>query len=265
MGGGTTRRGYARRVFRFDRDTELTAGGPGVWRAPISPAWDIGDNPNGGYAMALGLSALGRDMEHPHPLTATAHYLRPLTSGAPAECSTDVLRQGRSVSTGVVAIRQEGIERVRILATFTDLAVHRGPSRGIEPPELPDPDDCVRRGTATPAFRLTENLDIALDPDDTSATVRGWIRFEDDRPPDLLALPLMADSFPPTAHRLGVAGWVPTVELTVHFHAEPACGWVQGSFRPLVARDGLIIEDGTLWDASGTVVATSRQLAKALG
>ena len=102
-------------------------------------------------------------------------------------------------------------------------------------------------------------------PDATSghrAETPGWIRFRDGRPPDLLALALFADAFPPSIFGLlGRVGWVPTIELTVHFRARPAPGWVRGRFLTDDLTDGRMIETGELWDAAGTLVARSRQLA----
>jgi hypothetical protein len=51
------------------------------------------------------------------------------------------------------------------------------------------------------------------------------------------------------------------VQLTTHLFARPAPGWVQGRFRTRVQGGNFIDEDGELWDATGRLVATTRQLA----
>ena len=113
-------------------------------------------------------------------------------------------------------------------------------------------------------LHLEDHVETRM-PDDTAghrAETSGWIRFRDGRPPDLLALALFADAFPPSIFRLlGRVGWVPTIELTVHFRARPAPGWVRGRFLTDDLTDGRMIETGELWDATGTLVARSRQLA----
>ena len=72
----------------------------------------------------------------------------------------------------------------------------------------------------------------------------------------------MADAFPPAVFGLlGPVGWVPTIELTVHLRRRPSPGWLLGEFWSEDLSDGRVLEDGALWDASGHLVAQSRQLA----
>jgi len=55
----------------------------------------------------------------------------------------------------------------------------------------------------------------------------GWAKFADGRPVDTLALPLLADSFPPPIFNAGIPlKWVPTIGLTAHIHKRPAPGWI---------------------------------------
>ena len=115
---------------------------------------------------------------------------------------------------------------------------------------------------------ILDRLDIRLHPDEAKAgaagraQVTGWIRLRDGRPPDTLSGVLFADTFPPAVFGLlGVVGWVPTVELTVHVRRRPAPGWLLGQFRTRDLNDGRLIEDGALWDSTGNLVVQSRQLA----
>lgn len=256
-------------MLRFDADLELEPAGDHRWQTRVSSSWDIGTNPNGGYVQALCLQAIGRELPHPHPLTATSHFLRPLASGEPADIVVETIRRGTSVSTGAASIVQDGRERVRTVATFTDLGAQQGRTlQRAYPPTWPGPDECLKREEGvTPPFRFFEQFDVRIVPElaHTSATeIGGWIRFADGRNPDLLSMPLFADGFPPTVMSLNVLGWVPTIELTVHFRSIPAPGWLQARFETEVVRDGLFEEDGTIWDAEGLVVAKSRQMAKIL-
>ena len=78
-------------------------------------------------------------------------------------------------------------------------------------------------------------------------------------------LPLFADAFPPALHsRIGRVGWVPTIELTVHVRRRPAAGWLLARLECDDVDGGRMIESGTLWDATGAVVARSRQLGLVL-
>ena len=95
-----------------------------------------------------------------------------------------------------------------------------------------------------------------------SLAYAGWFRLRDSEPIDTLGLLLAVDAFPPTAFnaRLPVA-WTPTIELTAHVRARPAPGWLRCVFTTRFVTGGFLEEDGELWDASGHLVAQSRQLA----
>ena len=137
-------------------------------------------------------------------------------------------------------------------------------------PAIPPPDACPGRSGSAQGVGLPilQRLDIRLHPDEAvpgaagRAQVSGWIRFADGRAADPLACLLMADAFPPAVFGLlGMVGWVPTIELTVHLRARPVPGWLLGRFWAEDLRDGRVIENGALWDSSGQLVAQSRQLA----
>src|SRR5207237_1247913 len=80
---------------------------------------------------------------------------------------------------------------------------------------------------------IAERLDIRLDPATAGWAVgapsgegamRAWFGLADGRDHDPLSLLLAVDALPPTAFELGLTGWVPTVELTVHVRSHPAPG-----------------------------------------
>jgi hypothetical protein len=261
-------------AFEFDEDTQAERIGEGLWRPRLTPRWNIGPNPNGGYILAAMVRPLFAEVDKPDPLTITAHYLRP-TSAGDADLEVDVFRVGRT-HTHVAAKLTQETERVRLIAAFGDLERAKGPTlvRG-GPPDLPPPDDCIGRRPSigamgvpammerfetrfgpTTAFLLGERSDETL--------VTGWIRFADGRPPDVASLPLFADAFPPAVFAVGPTGWVPTIELTVHIRARPAAGWLRARFETRFLINGYLEEDGELWDENDQLVAESRQLAMLL-
>jgi acyl-CoA thioesterase len=260
-------------VSEFDADTASVpvAGGRAL---ELTDRWDISDRPNGGYLLAAVVRALGADIGRPDPLTVTGHFLRPAGAGA-ATVDVEVIRSGRRLATAAGRLVQDGRERLRVLATFGDLAASSGPDlvTAVQP-ELPPPERCVRlegrrpEGMAAPP-RIHERFDMRLDPAvgwptgarSGSARIAGWTRFADGRPPDVWSLVLFADAFPPAVFDAVPSGWVPTVELTVHLRARPEPGWLRAEFRTRVLRNGMLEEDGELWDESGQMVAMSRQLA----
>ena len=256
--------------FTFDEDTALLPGAPGQFEGHITRRWNIGPVPNGGYVLSVGMAALRQALPAPDPLTVTAHYLRPSVPG-PVRVDVEVVKQGRQFATATACMRQGGKDTVRLLATYGNLEQASGPTRiAGAPPALPPPDAITPTGTlrADSGFEFLHRFDTRLPgltsqptPTEGPAEVSGWIRFADGRRPDVHALGLIADAFPPAVIHVLAPGWVPTVELTVHVRARPASTWLRCLFRTRFIFGGLLEEDGEIWDEQGTLVALSRQLA----
>lgn len=274
--------------YHFDTDTFLrpVAGqlrpaqqlDYGEWVGRVDSHWSIGENPNGGYLVAIAMRGFAElAPQHPDPLTITTHYLRP--GIADAECLVQVerVRTGRSQSTLRARLLQDGKARVEVLATLGDLgadATRKARSDELiltlPPPTLPPPADCPMRSAAEQGVELPllDRVQIRLHPDQSiggaagAAIVSGYIGFTDQRPPDTHAVVLFADAFPPSVFgALGVIGWVPTVELTVHVRCRPAPGLLIGRFETADLANGRMIENGALWDQAGALIAQSRQIA----
>lgn len=260
--------------YLFDRETALAAAGENRFTLDLSSAWNIGDNPNGGYMLAPLLQAMSRISGQPHPMSVTTHFLRPGTGGAPAEIEVEPVRVGRTVGTVRGRLVQSGKTRVESLAAFSDVTPVDGVvDLGIEPVDLPPPEACVHRSNLEQGVDLPilDRLDVRVHPDHAvagegaRAEIAGWIRFADERPVDPFALTLFADAFPPPLFALvGYIGWVPTIELTVHVRRVPVDGWIRAHFQVNDANGVRFVEDGTLWDSSGAVVARSRQVGMIL-
>ncbi len=255
--------------FVFDRDTLTTPAGPGRWRARVDPRWNIAGAPNGGYLVSIALDAISRTVPHPDPLAVSAHF--PMrTDVAEADVAVELVRTGRAHSTATARLVQGNGTRVYVLATFGDLDAVKGPTMVREPaPSFPSPEECVpARGPVAPDF--IKQFDLRLTPDTATwatsapsgvAEMCGWTRFADGRESDTRSLAIFADSFPPTIFNVGPAGWVPTLELTVHVRGRPAPGWLQCRFQTRYLIEGYLEEDGEIWDSGGRLVALSRQLA----
>jgi len=246
------------------------------FRAQLDPGWNIGPVPNGGYSGSLVLRSILEVASDPDPLTVTAHYLRPVFAGDMNIVATQ-LRQGRTQSMFDAIAFQNDKEVIRMRAVCGDLSAITGPTTmAMQPEELPL-STCVRRlrnegETWPPEFysmvdiRLGPTvLDLYSAPDRVhDAVVDGWIRHLDPVPthgPDIF---LFADGFPPPIFMTGYGpGRVPTIELTVHFRARPVTNWIQARFSSASISNGLLTEDGELWDQEGNLVALSRQLALA--
>lgn len=258
-------------MAEFDEDTRMVSLGNGRYQGEVGSGWNISGNPNGGYLLSLVSAAIAQEVEHPDPLSFTAHYLRPGTSDEACDVSLDVVRQGRTLTNVRASLVQQGKVRLEVMAAYGDLSKVVGVDSDISlaPPQLPPQDQCIARtgdlqGIDIP---MTRRLDVLLDPSQASpgqagkAEISGWIRFADGRDIDTRGLLLFCDTFPPSPFGLlGVVGWVPTIELTVHIRRRPQPGWIVGRFQTDDLKDGRMIETGALWDSAGHLVAQCRQI-----
>lgn len=257
---------------------------PGTYDGQLGDGWQIGAGVNGGLLLATCAAAMRRTLApagHPDPVSISAYYLSASRPG-PATWRSQVLRAGRSMSTATVALAQadgpgQDVERIRALATFADVSSLAGEVRTTAtPPSLPPVEECVSHadtpGVLTQHATLLDRLDLRLDPacagwavgkPSGRGLVQGWLRFADGRPPDLLSLLVAVDALPPVTFDLGLVGWTPTLELTVHLRAEPAPGWLAVVHSTKNFAGGLLEEDAEVWDSGGRLVAQARQLARA--
>ncbi|MEU1041014.1 thioesterase family protein [Streptomyces sp. NPDC005907] len=264
----------------FDRDTAVTLREPGVYDVDLSAGWTIINAVNGGYLLAVLGRALGDALPHPHPFTISAHYLTASQPG-PAVVRTDVVRTGRTLSTGQASLFQhddEGreVERIRVLASYGDLgALPEDVRTTARPPAIPPMEQCFgpEDGPAPVpgSSAITDRLMLKLDPSTLGwalgspsgkGEMRAWFGLADGRDADPFSLLLAVDALPPTAFELGLSGWVPTVELTAHVRCLPAPGPLRVSITTRNLAGGYLEEDAEVWDSADRLVAQSRQLAR---
>ena len=265
----------------LDDDTRVLPDGPGRFTTTITDRWSIGTAPNGGYLSVITTRSIIASLTHPHPFRVTTHFLSTARPG-PAQIEVEVVRAGKSHSTGVARLLQDGKEVLRTIAVLGDLGALSGPTNvTVAPPDLPPPEMCERgrAGPTTRTLSIADRLDAAMRPGAVSWMVRperpapvhseravldGWLRLRDGTEPDPTSLVFFADAFPPPVLNLSSVRtpWVPTLELTVHVRAIPAPGFLAARFTTRALIDGYLEEDGELWDSTGKLVALSRQLAR---
>jgi hypothetical protein len=265
----------------FDRDTAVTRRAPGVYDIDLSAGWTIISAVNGGYLLAVLGRALADALPHSDPFTISAHYLTASQPG-PAVIRTDTVRTGRTLSTGQASLFQydeEGgeVERIRVLASYGNLDTLPDDVRTTaKPPAFPPMDQCFGpedgpapvSGSSAIADRLMLKLDPstlgwALGAPSGKGEMRSWFGLADGRDADPFSLLLAVDALPPTAFEIGLKGWVPTVELTVHVRSRPAPGPLRVSITTRNLAGGFLEEDAEVWDSRDRLVAQSRQLARA--
>ncbi|MEV6614501.1 thioesterase family protein [Streptomyces sp. NPDC051051] len=266
----------------FDRDTAVTLREPGVYDTELSAGWTIFGAVNGGYLLAVLGRALADALPHGDPFTVTAHYLSASRPG-PAVVRTETVRAGRTVSTGQASLFQyddngREVERIRVLASYGDLGALPDDVRtSARPPAFPPigqcfgPEDGPAPAPDADQQPIAERLMLKLDPSTVGwalgqpsgkGEMRAWFGLADGRDADPLSLLLAVDALPPTAFDLGIAGWVPTIELTVHVRCRPAPGPLRVSLATRNLAGGFLEEDGEVWDSEDRLVAQSRQLAR---
>jgi acyl-CoA thioesterase len=272
-------------VTEFDDAIRLTRGaGPEERHGSFDEGWMIGNAVNGGLVMSAGVAALGQHLAadarettpHSDPVAVSAYFMTASLPG-PFTVTTEILRTGRSLSTGELRITQSGpdgsrVERMRAIASFGDLdGVEL--LRQAEAPDLPPPDRCPSADDAPPEFlkhsRFLDRVDLRIDPETAGWAVgkpsmrgvmRGWLRLKDRREPDTTMLVLALDALPPVAFDLGLFGWTPTLEFTAHVRRRPSPGWLRVALATQNVGGGRMEEDAMIWDAVGNLVAQSRQL-----
>lgn len=251
-------------------------GGPGRWEADVPDGWDIRGITNGGFLMSLATRAMEGESDGRELISAIGTFVNPGTPG-PVQIEVTGLKSGRSLSTLTADVSREGRGIVYVTGVFAD-ADRPKPDQDLvlgDPPHLPDPDQCVEvvpaedpEGFPPP---ITGKIDARVHPEDASAlmelpgerpVVRGWFRLLDDEPIDAHGVVLATDCFAPAIFNSQYpAGWTPTVDLSIQVRNPRPSGWLACRFVTRFVTDGMLEEDGDIWDESGRLVALSRQLA----
>ncbi len=246
-----------------------------AWIGHIAPDWSIFENANGGYLMAMVARAMSESADNRLPASLTAHFTRPGRPG-PVAIDVETLKSGRNFSTVRANVSTDDRLILSALGSFSDGGRDPRPSTFVDgaAPDLPAPSECVlmvpsATGPLPPP--LMGKVEERLHPDDAAALegdrtgvarVRGWIRLKDEEPLDTFALLMAADAFPPAVFNTNIPlAWTPTLELTTHVRGTEVGGWLRCQFSTRFVTGGYLEEDGEVWDADGSLLAQSRQLA----
>jgi hypothetical protein len=168
------------------------------------------------------------------------------------------------------ALSQDGKEKVRAFGTFANAPEGESLRRYEKaPPRLAAFEECIQMPKMD-AYSLYGHMDVRLDPECSGwfagnlaeySIQKGWAAFRQERSLDLAAVLLIADSLPPAVMvSQGILTWVPTIEMSVNVRNLPKSDCLQCFFCSRFIDQGMVEEDGQLWDGD-TLVAISRQIA----
>lgn len=256
----------------FDQDTLLTPLSARNFQVDVTGNWSINGNPNGGYLMALMARAMKTVSSKPSLTICTASYLGRCSPGG-AEIQVEPIGLSKSFDRLQARLLQGGMEKVRAWGTFMDDPPEgRGENRHEKSaPDLAPRDTCVQIPPLG-EYTLYRRMNVRLDPRCAGwfagslvhiSEHRGWIRFEEERPFDAISVLLAADSFPPPVFASsGMSAWVPTIEFSINIRGLPSTRWLKCIFRTHFIHNGILEEDGEIWDEDGGLVAISRQIAQ---
>ena len=258
-------------MHQFDQDTALVSDQPFSFSGRITNNWSINGVPDGGYLMAVLANAMMHHSEMKSTPIITANYL---SRCEPGEVGILIERMAASkqFERFQAGLQQNGNEKIRAFGTFAseniDCALE---SYEVSEPRVAALEKCVPV-PELPDFTLFGQMDMRLDPICTgwfsgeladNSEIRGWIKFKNDRPFDILSILLVADSFPPAVlTSQGMVAWVPTLEFSVNIRNIPTTQWLKCIFRTRFITCGLLKEDGEIWDEAGRLIAISRQIAQ---
>ena len=255
----------------FDLDISLEEQEPFLFLANLSDHWSVNGFPNGGYLMALLANAMRQKSEKKFTLIITANYISRCSPGN-AHVMVEAISQSTQFDRLEAKLMQGGKERIRAIGTFANWNHGQTEKRyETSEPKISPITACIpipRQAN----YSLFQQLDIRLDPacagwlEDKLAEKseqKGWVKFREDRPFDMLSVLLAADSFPPpvlASH--GRIAWLPTIEYSVNMRNIPQSIWLICVFRTRFIHDGILESDGEIWEEGGELVSISRQIAQ---
>jgi acyl-CoA thioesterase len=267
---------------QFQAALDLTKVSDTVFSFTPDPKYFVGNTPHGGYLLALMNKAMTEVLPHPSAINSNIYYLD-RTEPEPAELHIEILRTSRGSSMGQVKLIQNNKITCLYSSLCSDFQYMKGHS-GLETP-MPEIINSVQQDDfkvmnyenfklgSTPSFIQQLNMSVHPDhawwdreisTDAAEARCSAYLELQGGVA-DTFVLSYLADILPPVVqNKYGPLGWVPTLTLTCNIRQLPKTNLL---FIDGIAKDisnGYFEQDCNIWDMSGNLVATSRQLAKIL-
>jgi hypothetical protein len=260
----------------FREATALTARGADTYGAALDAQWSVGTKLHGGYLLAVLARAACESSAgegHPHVTAISGAFVEPPEPGE-ADVRVETLRVGRSVAQVRAVLAQGGRTRVESHVTLGVLDDSDAWWSSSEPVGLPAEQDCFLApvdppgaGFPVPLMAVVEeridpaHLAFAFGAPAGRGVIASWQRLADGSDWDPLSLLVTLDPVPPVSFDLGLAGWVPTIQLSAYIRRLPAPGPVRVRLSATDVGGDRMDEVAHVWDAKGRLVAQATQLA----
>lgn len=239
---------------------------PGRAHIEIDPSWGSLIGVHGGLLAALAVRAAEQMRPDRRVRSSSTTFLRPTRVG-PLDLITETVRDGRSLTTMAIELRQRDRAVAITRATLVDPGTNGESWDHAASPVVAPVAECVDLAPP-PGVRHFEQAVARLDPTDMPfahgehARVAGHVRPLEAGPVDAAWLTMLLDWFPPTAFsRLDPPTGGVSVDYSVHVHrtldwATPD-DWFVGGFRSDLSTGGLAIEHGSIHSPDGHLLAES--------
>jgi len=243
---------------------------PGLTVGHVPPSWSQGRASFGGLVAAIALRPMLAVIAPERWLRSlSVSFVAPLAS-APAQCQTQLLREGRALSMVESRIIQEGSVRCIAIGTF---AADRSSSALVEPPPAPvraPGQELPFTPSMMPTFlqHFVMRWDSAerRQSDSPDAHILGACRFaSDSRDADVLDVLALMDVWPPALATImktfksgSTASW--TIDFPYRETQGRTDAWWSYEVRAVAASGGYGQTQAWLWDPQGRAVARSTQL-----
>ncbi len=255
----------------FDNDMQVKPLSNGLVSGEVSDGFLVNGVPNGGYMMALLTQALQTQSKNQSVVNISTNFFRP-NKIKEIVFAPEIMANSSQFERYSVKAMQDGKETMRAMVTLMqDYPLGQQTRYEIEPKTILPREKCQRM-LAFPGYSIFKNVHVLMQPESLGwiqgspshrSEHRGWLRLADERPWDVQSILLAADAFPPPVLATeGMVAWVPTIEMSVQIRKIPSSRWLRCVFYSNYITDGLVEEDGEIWDDEGNLVAISRQLAQ---
>jgi len=262
----------------LDQALALAGHTPGHYTGCTAPAYWNMVGPFGGVTAATMLQAA---LQHPEilgePLALTVNYAGALALG-PFTLRATPLRTNRSTQHWQIVMEQTDAQGHSVVTTTATLVTAKRrttwSATDMPMPAVPPPVQCAElTGHGVDWLNRYEVRPIVGSPPcvwdgrEADSLSQLWMRDAPQRVLDFAALAALADLFFPRiwlrrAQRVPIG----TVSMTVYFHADGALlkeagtDWLLGQARGQAFCNGFFDQTAQLWNASGTLLATSHQI-----